>query len=248
MLTVGCTGTAAPPVSDTAPPTTLPDIAAASPAVVTSSPAVAGSQPALPPDKLVMSYSSVAGTYAPIYLAVENGFFAQHGLDVDLTYVASGTTSMQSLVAGDVQFIVTGGPEPIAASLAGVPARIVAGWTRSISAKFMVDSSITVPSQLRDKPIGVSRFGGQPHIAARLALKHWGLDPQTDVQFLQMGGLPEILGGMQVGAVVGGVVSPPSNVQAQRLGFHVLGDLAEMGIQYQSEVIVSLQGSLRRIA
>src|SRR5262245_8143941 len=116
MLTVGCTAAAAPPVSDTAPPIALPNIAAASPAVVTSLPAAAvASQPAPPPDKIVMSYSSVAGTYAPIYLAVEHGFFAQHGLDVDLSYIASGTTSMQSLVAGDVQFIVTGGPEPISA-------------------------------------------------------------------------------------------------------------------------------------
>ena len=50
-----------------------------------------------------------------------------------------------------------------------------------------------------------------------MALQSWGLDPATDIQFVQLGGVPEILAGMQGGAVVGGVYSPPTNVLARSL-------------------------------
>jgi NitT/TauT family transport system substrate-binding protein len=202
----------------------------------------AGAVQAPPPlPKVTVSYSSVSGTFLPVWLAVDEGLFAKHGLDVDITYIASGTTSMQSLVAGDLQFIVSSGAEPTAAYLAGAPARIVLGWLHAMSALFMVDPSITRPEQLRGKAVGITRFGGQPHIAVRLALKAWGMDPESDVQYLQLGGTPEILAAMQSGTVVGGAFAPPTNVRAQRLGFRVLGDLAQMGVPYQAGVLSSLQ-------
>jgi ABC-type nitrate/sulfonate/bicarbonate transport system substrate-binding protein len=46
---------------------------------------------------------------------------------------------------------------------------------------------------------------------------------------------------MQSGAVVGGAFTPPTNVQARQLGYRVLGDLGQMGIPYQSTVIIALQ-------
>lgn len=194
-----------------------------------------------PLQKMTISYSSVSGTYVPVWLAADAGLFAQHGLDVEMTYIPSGTTSIQSLLAGDVQFVVTSGAEPIAAYLGGAPTRLTIGWVRTISALFMVDPSITSPEQLRGKAVGITRFGGQPHTAARMALRYWGLDPENDVQYLQLGGVPEIMAGMQQGVVVGGAFSPPTNVRAQRLGFRQLGDIAQMGLPYQGECLVALQ-------
>jgi NitT/TauT family transport system substrate-binding protein len=78
-------------------------------------------------------------------------------------------------------------------------------------------------------------------VGARLALKKWGLDPDTDVQWQQLGEVQGILAGMQTGIVVGGSYSPPTNVQARRLGFRVLGDLSQMDIPYQSSVLVGMQ-------
>jgi NitT/TauT family transport system substrate-binding protein len=193
------------------------------------------------PQKVVIAYSSVSGSYLPIYVAAEGGLFAKNGLDVEMTYIASGTTALQSLVAGDVHFVVTSAPEPTAAFVSGAPAKMIAAWNVGIAALFMVDQSIARPEDLKGKLIGISRFGGQPHVGARLALKKWGLDPNNDVQYLQLGGVAEILAGMQTGAVVGGVFSPPTNVRAQRLGFRVLGDLAQMDVGYQSDVLVSMQ-------
>src|SRR5579885_2225716 len=221
------------------------DSPAAAPADAASQPTTAADAPATPvaslPQKVTVSYSSISGSFLPLFVAMENGLFAKQGLDVDVTYIASGTTSMQSLIAGDVQFIVTSGAEPTAAYLGGAPVRIILGWLRTLPALFMVNPSITSPEQLRGQTIGITRFGGQPHVAARLALKAWGLDPDNSVQYVQLCGVAEILAAMQQGAVVGGVFSPPTNVRAQRLGFRVLGDLGQMDVGYQTDTLSALE-------
>ncbi|HLH24313.1 MAG TPA: ABC transporter substrate-binding protein [Chloroflexota bacterium] len=221
------------------------DSPAAAPADAASQPTTAADAPATPvaslPQKVTVSYSSISGSFLPLFVAMENGLFAKQGLDVDVTYIASGTTSMQSLIAGDVQFIVTSGAEPTAAYLGGAPVRIILGWLRTLPALFMVNPSITSPEQLRGQTIGITRFGGQPHVAARLALKAWGLDPDTDVQYLQLGGVAEIMAATQSGAVAGGAYSPPTNVKARKLGLRTLGDLGQMGIPYQGSVLAGLQ-------
>ncbi len=201
----------------------------------------AASAPAPVPVKIAGAYSTLSGSQMPLYLAADHGLFAKHGLDVELTYIASGTTAMQSLLANEVQFTAGSGGEPAAAYLNGAPTQILMGWINTFPNLFMVDPSITSPEQLRGKPIGISRFGGQPHVAARLALKYWGMNPDTDVQYLQLGGVPEILAGMQSGAVVGGVFTPPTNVRARKLGYRVLGDLGQMGIPFQSTTLIGLQ-------
>ena len=47
---------------------------------------------------------------------------------------------------------------------------IVVAWNQGIAALFMVNSVSHVRS-LRGKPVGISRFGGRPHVAARLAVR-----------------------------------------------------------------------------
>ncbi len=232
LLVVGCSAGPSTPTQSpaaTAPPAATPERAAVE-------------APAEPlPQKVTISYSSVSGTFLPVFLAVDEGLFAKYGLDVDLTYIASGTTSMQSLLAGDVQFVVTSGGEPAAAYLGGAPTRIVLSWMRTLPSVFMVQPSITSPEQLRGQTIGITRFGGQPHTAARLALKGWGLDPDTDVQYLQLGGVPEILAATLSGQVVGGSYSPPTNVKARQQGLRALGDLGQTGLPYPGSVLVGLE-------
>src|SRR5690349_21239004 len=80
------------------------------------------------PQHVVISYSSVAGSFLPLWLAADEGLFAKHGLDAEVVYIGSGTTSMQSLIAGDVQFILTSGAEPAAAYVAGAPVQMVIAW------------------------------------------------------------------------------------------------------------------------
>jgi NitT/TauT family transport system substrate-binding protein len=216
----------------------------AAPAAPPGTPLAArAASPTLEPlaQKITVAYPSVAGGFLPLWLAADEGLFARQGLDVELTYIASGTTAMQSLLAGDVQFVLTSAAEPVAAYVAGAPVQIVIGWNPVFSAVFVVNPRITSPEQLRGETLGITRFGAQPHVAARLALKHWGLDPDSDVQYLQLGGPPQIVAAMQSGVVAGAALALPTSVRARQLGFRELGDVGQMGVEYQADAFVGVQ-------
>jgi NitT/TauT family transport system substrate-binding protein len=193
------------------------------------------------PQKITIAYGSIAGSFIPGYLAVEAGLFAKYGVDVELTYIASGTTAIQSLIANEVQFVITSGSEPTAAYLGGAPTRIVMSWMRSMPSAFMVRPDITSPEQLRGQVVGITRFGGQPHAAARLALRGWGLDPENDVQYLQFPGTPEILAATLSGQIAGGSYASPTNVRARKEGLRELVDLSRTGIPYVGGLLAGMQ-------
>ena len=223
---------------------TTSETRAAPPAVPTgTSRSTQATAPTLEPlaQKVTVAYPSIAGSFLPLWLAADEQLFAKNGLEVELTYIASGTTAMQSLIAGDVQFVLTSAAEPVAAYAAGAPVQIVLGWSPTPAAVFVVAPRITSPEQLRGQTIGITRFGAQPDVAARLALKHWGLDPDSDVQYLQLGGTPQIVAAMQSGVVAGAARAAPMNVRARQLGFRELGDVSQMGVAYQGNAVVGIQ-------
>ena len=54
-------------------------------------------------EKIRVSHSALESSNAVWYLAQERGFYKKNGLDLDLIFIPSTTTSVASLVAGDVQ-------------------------------------------------------------------------------------------------------------------------------------------------
>src|SRR5829696_6448916 len=109
-----------------------------------SAPATAaGASPAAPaapttaaprPEKVTIAYSSVSGDFLPLFVTVEAGLFAKHGLDAEVTYIASGSTAMQSLLAREVQFVLSSAPGSAAALVAGARVRIGVAWRQRIQA------------------------------------------------------------------------------------------------------------------
>src|ERR687887_650198 len=77
-------------------------------------------------DPLVVSYASVSGSRAPLWIAKEMGIFEKYGLDGRPIFVPAGYPSVSALISGDVQFIATGGSVVAAASAQGAPIVMVA--------------------------------------------------------------------------------------------------------------------------
>jgi ABC-type nitrate/sulfonate/bicarbonate transport system substrate-binding protein len=65
-------------------------------------------------------------TWAPAYVAVCDGDFKKHGLDVDLTVSAQGTTSaIAGLVSGDAISAMTGAPAAVSPVRQGAPVQML---------------------------------------------------------------------------------------------------------------------------
>src|SRR6476620_6573535 len=109
-------------------------------------------------DSFTISYASVSGTRAPLWIAKDLGLFEKYGLDGNLIYIASGVTSVNALLGGSVDIIAASGSSAVGAAARGAPLVIVASLGH-ISYKLIAMPSIKSVHDLKGKIIGTSRIG-----------------------------------------------------------------------------------------
>jgi NitT/TauT family transport system substrate-binding protein len=137
-------------------------------------------------DSFTVSYASVSGTRAPLWIAKELALFEKHGLNVNLIYIASGFVSVNALLGGSVDIIAASGSSAVGAAARGAPVVIVASLG-PIAYKLIAHPSITSVEGLRGKIVGSSRVGAGSDYALRRLLPKLGLTPGKDVQLIPTG-------------------------------------------------------------
>src|SRR5437762_3176380 len=137
-------------------------------------------------DPFTISYASVSGTRAPLWIAQDLGLFEKYGLDVNLIYIASGVTSVNALLGGSVDIIAASGSSAVGAAARGAPLVIIASLGH-IAYKLVANPSITTIQGLKGKIIGSSRIGAGTDYALKRLLPKLGLTPGKDVQLIPTG-------------------------------------------------------------
>jgi len=134
--------------------------------------------------------------------------------------------------------LLTGGPPVVNAYLQGAKIKIIGGMTNLLPYSFVAVGGIRGAEQLKGKRIGISRFGSNTDYVVRLALNQFGL-PATDVQIMQVGGSQARLLAMNSGAIAATVLSPEESLLAVKMGYGVLLDFIEKGIEFPHVNIVA---------
>lgn len=137
-------------------------------------------------DSFTISYASVSGTRAPLWIAKDLGLFEKYGLDGNLVYIASGVTSVNALLGGSVDIIAASGSSAIGAAARGAPLVIIASLGH-IAYKLIAHPNITTVQGLKGKIIGSSRIGAGTDYALQRLLPKLGLTPGKDVTLLPTG-------------------------------------------------------------
>ncbi len=70
-------------------------------------------------ERIRISYSSIDTSNSIWYVAEEAGFYRKNGLDAELIYIPSTTTSVTSLLAGDVKISNASGGAVTSAAVGG---------------------------------------------------------------------------------------------------------------------------------
>src|SRR6266404_5220715 len=97
----------------------------------------------------------------------------------------------------------------------------------------MAKPEIKAVAELRSKIIGITAIGSSTDTLARYVLTKNGLTPDRDVAFIGTGTTSNILTAMKAGTIDAGVLSPPFNAMAKRLGYRTLayfGDYVEQSL------------------
>jgi NitT/TauT family transport system substrate-binding protein len=137
-------------------------------------------------DSFTISYASVSGTRAPLWIAKDLGLFEKYGLDGNLVYISSGVTSVNALLGGSVDIIAASGSSAVGAAARGAPIVIIASLGH-IAYKLIAHPSITSVQGLRGKIIGSSRIGAGTDFALQRLMPKLGLTPGKDVTLLATG-------------------------------------------------------------
>lgn len=188
-------------------------------------------------ERVILGYSGVGSGEEVHHFAKEVGLFRQRGLDVEIVYIPGGSTVVQAMIAGEVQFGRGSATEVVTSHLAGFPLKILAALINKFVYSFVTPVNITRPHDLKGKAVAVSRFGSGSDFITRLALKSWGLEPTKDVTILQIGNSPERLAAIVGGKVQGSILSLSQTPRAKKLGLRVLADLSQIDAEYPQGVL-----------
>ena len=109
---------------------------------------------------------------------------------------------------------------------------VIGSETRYVPERLMVSPAIKSPADLRGKKIGVSR-GGLDEYAALYYLEKNGLVSGKDVALLYAtGGVQARAAQMKQGLFDAMTVSPPNEIELEKLGFRELVDFFEIRMPY----------------
>jgi NitT/TauT family transport system substrate-binding protein len=197
------------------------------------------------PRKIRAAITSISGSMAPPWAAHEAGIFRKYGLQVEVIAMPSGVQGTSALIAGEVVFVQIAGGTTAGAIVGGADLKIVATTVGTLVLNLVVRPEIEKPEQLRGKSIGISRYGTSLHTGARLAMKHFGLEPGKDVAIVEIGSGDWIVGALQGGRVQGAVFGYPATSRAVKLGNRVLLHIPSLEIPYASTG-VSTRGDIIR--
>lgn len=171
-------------------------------------------------------------TWAPAYVAVCQGFFKNHGLDVSLTVSEHGTTAaIAALVSGDATSAMTGAPAAVAPIRQGAPVQLLFNASQgygvqvAASTQWMKDHHITKSSSLADRVkalkgarVGILNPGDSIDQLYKYVLPKYGLDPNKDITETAFGGYPPQLAAMKIGSLDVIAGSPPWAATAESQG------------------------------
>jgi len=96
--------------------------------------------------------------------------FQKYGLDAEYIALESGTISMQTLLANELQVVFTTGALAVTANLQGGDTTIIAGGINFFPFKLIVRPEVKTGAELHGKKLAISRFGSASDYAAQLAV------------------------------------------------------------------------------
>lgn len=141
------------------------------------------------PEKVRVAEVTRSVFYAPLYVAVEQGFFREEGLDVKITTVWGGDKTMTALISDGADIALVGSETSIYVSAQGSTDPIInfAQLTQTDGTFLVARDNIEDFSweMLKGSEFLGQRKGGMPQMVGEFVLKQHGIDPHNDLNLIQ---------------------------------------------------------------
>ncbi|MSP41537.1 MAG: ABC transporter substrate-binding protein [Deltaproteobacteria bacterium] len=187
--------------------------------------------PNIKPEKsrLEVAIAGTGSTSLPLLVTLEAGYFAKHGLTVNISQV-SASVSVQGVISGTID-IYQGGAAAIAGNLAGADIIYVAAAVDKSSLNLFGQKGITSFEALRGKAISTTSPGAFGEIAVRGTARRMGLEMGKDIKLLYHRTPAEALSTFLLGNAEGLVITPPQTDMAKQKGYPMIVDYFKDGFK-----------------
>ena len=126
--------------------------------------------------------------YAPFYVAIEKGYFAEEGIEIEFDY-SFETDGVKLVGVGELPFAVASGEQVLLARAQNVPVVYAFAWYQQfpISVITATELNVNEPRDLRDDTIDLPGLFGANYIGMQAMLFADEVNPATDVTFNAIG-------------------------------------------------------------
>jgi ABC-type nitrate/sulfonate/bicarbonate transport system substrate-binding protein len=168
----------------------------------------------------------------PAYVGARFGLFREEGIDIQIIQMRTALVG-PALISRELDFC-TAADTMLRAATTGLPVKVIAfGGVRPALA-LNVRPEIKRIEDLKGKMISVSSRGSTTDIVARDIIRHYGLNPDTDIVTMPLGTQTNQLVALKSNAVQASLFTPPYDAIAEREGLRALvwaGDLFKDQLQ-----------------
>jgi ABC-type nitrate/sulfonate/bicarbonate transport system substrate-binding protein len=202
-------------------------------------------------ERIVMGTPSRGLFEFPAVVAMRKGFYKEEGLDTDKVQMQPAI-AVKALISGDIDYLLAWGSS-IRAAVTGVPIKAVIGMASRPLHVLIARPDIKSPKELKGKIIGVDSVAGTVDYLSRVALRHFGFEPEKDVKILVTGESPTRLAALRAGAIDATPIDVAFAVKAEEEGFRrliYLGDLIELplsGIAVMEKKLQSQREQVKKV-
>jgi len=172
---------------------------------------------------------------APLWVGKDKKFFENHGLDVQLILVNSGSLVAQMFAAGELQMTANAPASLVSLAASGEKLSFFLGLSNTSPFTVVTQPTLRKAEDLKSKRIGTARFGGSSHISALIALEHLGLDLKRDkITLIQTGVDPDRMAALEAKAIDAGMLQRVATKVMVSKGFYPLLNMLQAKIPYQN--------------
>jgi NitT/TauT family transport system substrate-binding protein len=152
--------------------------------------------------------------FAPFYVALQQGYYAAEGLDVELRY-GDESDFIRLVAAGELDMTVASGEQVILAAGADIPVKYVGTWYHRFPVAVVSLEPLEEPAQLVDRLIGLPAASGASATGLRALLHGAGMDAMAvRTQIIGFEQAAALEAG-RVGAAVGYIANEPLQLKAR---------------------------------